>query len=60
MTPGARLAAAIELYQAIADGRDPADRLLTNWARRHRYAGAKDRRAVAELVYGTLRRAEAL
>lgn len=60
MTPGARLAAAIELYQAITDGRDPADRLLTNWARKHRYAGSKDRRAVAELVYGTLRRAEAL
>ncbi len=60
MTPGARLSAAIELYQAITDGRDPADRLLTNWARKHRYAGSKDRRAVADLVYGTLRRAEAL
>ncbi|MEM8851739.1 MAG: RsmB/NOP family class I SAM-dependent RNA methyltransferase [Pseudomonadota bacterium] len=55
MTPGARVQAAIEILQAIIDGA-AAERELTAWARRARYAGSKDRAAVRDHVYDTLRR----
>ncbi|MDZ7710435.1 MAG: RsmB/NOP family class I SAM-dependent RNA methyltransferase [Roseovarius sp.] len=34
----------------------PAERALTNWARRARYAGSKDRAAVRDHVYDVIRR----
>ena len=55
MTPGARVAAAIGVIDAIRDGA-PADRALTNWARGARYAGSRDRAAVRDHVFDVLRR----
>lgn len=56
MTPGARIQARIEILEAIAAGTGPAGRVLDSYSRARRYMGSKDRRAVAEGVYGTLRR----
>ncbi len=55
MTPGARIAAAIEILDRINAG-EAAERALTTWARRSRFAGAKDRAAVRDLVFDVLRR----
>ncbi|MEX2642390.1 MAG: hypothetical protein WD270_02985, partial [Acetobacterales bacterium] len=55
MTPAARLAAAAEIYAEIMAGAQPADRILHNWAKGRRYAGAGDRRRIRALVYDTLR-----
>jgi 16S rRNA (cytosine967-C5)-methyltransferase len=56
MTPAARLAAAIELFAAVSAARAAADQVTGDWFRARRYAGAKDRRAIADLVYAALRR----
>ena len=56
MTPGARIAAAIELLSAIDDDPRPADRVVGAYFRTRRYMGSKDRRAVAGLTYAVLRR----
>ena len=56
MTPAARLAAAIEVLAAIEASPDPADRVVAAWGRANRYAGSKDRAAVADRVYDCLRR----
>lgn len=59
MTPAARVAAAIDILDlviAAAEGQGaPADRIVADWARGHRYAGSKDRRAIRELVYAAIR-----
>lgn len=55
MTPGARVAAAIEVLEACAAGQ-AAEQALTGWARRSRFAGSKDRAAVRDLVFDVLRR----
>lgn len=55
MTPGARVAAAAEILDAILDG-SPAEKALTSWARRSRFAGSKDRAAVRDHVFDALRR----
>lgn len=55
MTPGARIAAAIECLDAILAG-GPAEKVLTTWARRHRFAGSGDRAAIRDHVFGALRR----
>jgi 16S rRNA (cytosine967-C5)-methyltransferase len=55
MTPGARAEAAIGLLAAIDEGRGPADDIVGEYFRRHRFAGAKDRAAISELVYAVLR-----
>ncbi|HUK60347.1 MAG TPA: RsmB/NOP family class I SAM-dependent RNA methyltransferase [Stellaceae bacterium] len=55
MTPGARAEAAIGLLAAIEAGKAPADDLVAEYFRRHRFAGAKDRAAISELIYGVLR-----
>ena len=54
MTPGARVAAAIDLLDLILDGR-AAEQVLTGWARRNRYAGSGDRAAIRDLVFDALR-----
>lgn len=60
MTPGARLAAAIELLDAVIaaarEGGAAADTLIARYFATRRYAGSKDRRAVRELVYDAIRR----
>lgn len=55
MTPAARLASAASVLDSIAQGRAPADVVLKAWGAANRYAGSKDRRAVAERVYEVLR-----
>ncbi len=55
MTPAARLAAAIDILSSIADLRVPVGEALKDWGRRNRYAGAKDRTAIASLIYDALR-----
>ncbi len=54
MTPAARLQAAIEILDQILDG-DVAEKALTGWARRSRFAGSKDRAAVRDHVFTSLR-----
>jgi 16S rRNA (cytosine967-C5)-methyltransferase len=60
MTPAARLQAAAEILdQVIASVREdgaPADAVVTGYFKQRRYAGAKDRRAVRELVFRAIRR----
>jgi 16S rRNA (cytosine967-C5)-methyltransferase len=55
VTPGARAEAAIALLAAIGEKKAPADDLVADYFRRHRFAGAKDRAAISELIYGVLR-----
>lgn len=54
MTPGARVAAAIEILDVIEAG-SAAEQALTRWARGSRYAGSKDRAAVRDHVFDALR-----
>jgi len=60
MTPAARLQAAIEILdEVIVSARDdgpPADTVVTRYFKHRRYAGSKDRRAVRELVFRSIRR----
>lgn len=55
MTPSARVAATIEILEEIARADAPADAIIANWFRSHRFAGSKDKRAIRELVYRDLR-----
>jgi 16S rRNA (cytosine967-C5)-methyltransferase len=55
MTPGGRLAAIIELLQAVYDTERPADATLSAYFRQRRYIGAKDRAFIAGKTYATLR-----
>lgn len=54
MTPGARVAAAIDVMEAVLAGR-PAEVALVNWGRANRYAGSGDRAAVRDIVFDVLR-----
>ncbi len=56
MTPSARLSAAIEVLAHIEARRRPAPDALKDWGLAHRFAGSKDRAAIASLVYDALRR----
>ncbi|MDP8994219.1 MAG: RsmB/NOP family class I SAM-dependent RNA methyltransferase [Pseudomonadota bacterium] len=60
MTPAARVQAAIELLDDIAEAArtagPAADTLVARYFKSRRYAGSKDRRAVRELVYRAIRR----
>src|SRR5215203_3465833 len=56
MTPAARLSAAIEVFSDIEARRRPAADGLKDWGLAHRFAGSKDRAAIASLVYDALRR----
>ena len=56
MTPSARLTAAIEVLADIEGRRRPAPDALKDWGLAHRFAGSKDRAAIASLVYDALRR----
>ena len=59
MKPAARIQAAIEILDeviAAANGNGPpADRLVAEWFRNHRFAGSKDKRAIREHVYDAIR-----
>lgn len=54
MTPGARVAAAIEVLHDMNEGL-AAEQALTRWARRSRFAGSKDRAAIRDYVFDVLR-----
>lgn len=56
MTPAARIAASIEILSEIGRGDSPADAVLTEWFRGHRFAGSGDRRAIREAVYRDVRK----
>ena len=55
MTPAARLAAAAEILDRLRSGRTAAEDVLKGWGQANRYAGSKDRRAIADRVYRVLR-----
>lgn len=55
MKPSARLQAAIDILSALEKTDQPADRLIRDYFRSRRYAGSKDRAAVAEQVFSVLR-----
>jgi 16S rRNA (cytosine967-C5)-methyltransferase len=54
MTPGARVAAAIGVLDAMAGGLT-AEQAISRWARGSRYAGSKDRAAVRDHVFDAVR-----
>jgi 16S rRNA (cytosine967-C5)-methyltransferase len=56
MTPAARLQMAIEILEALEQTTQPFDRFLKSWFRVRRFAGSKDRRAIAERVFAITRR----
>ncbi|HUS54618.1 MAG TPA: RsmB/NOP family class I SAM-dependent RNA methyltransferase [Thermohalobaculum sp.] len=56
MIPAARIQSAIEIVDLWQSGIDGIDRVLAGWGRGNRYAGSSDRRAIADLVYDTVRR----
>ena len=51
MQPAARLAAAIDVLSALSKTPEPADKVLREFFRARRYAGSKDRAAIASLVF---------
>lgn len=55
MRPAARYAAAIAVLDAIQSG-EAAEKALTNWGRKNRYAGSKDRAAIRDHVFDVLRK----
>ena len=56
MKPEARTVAAVELLEAIFASGRPADGVVREYFKARRYAGAKDRAAIAETVWTVLRR----
>jgi len=55
VTPGARIAAAIDILEAIDSASAPADDTAAEYFRRRRYIGAKDRVQVSAYIYTVLR-----
>jgi 16S rRNA (cytosine967-C5)-methyltransferase len=55
LTPGAQVAAAIDVLAVIDAGERPADDTAADYFRRRRYIGAKDRTHIAGHVYAVLR-----
>jgi len=60
LTPGAQVAAAIDILAAIDTGERPADEVAADYFRHRRYIGAKDRSHIAGHVYTVLRHRAAL
>ncbi len=56
MKAGARIAAAIEVLEAVINRYQPVAIALTDWGKVHRFAGSGDRNAIGGLVYDALRR----
>lgn len=55
MTPAAQIQAAIEILETLATTDQPLDRMLRDWFRTRRYAGSKDRAAIASRVFAVQR-----
>jgi 16S rRNA (cytosine967-C5)-methyltransferase len=60
LTPGAQVAAAIDILSATDTGEHPADDIAADYFRHRRYIGAKDRARIAGHVYAVLRHRAAL
>jgi 16S rRNA (cytosine967-C5)-methyltransferase len=60
LTPGAQVAAAIDILAVADSGERPADEVAADYFRRRRYIGAKDRGHIASHVYTVLRHRAAL
>lgn len=56
MIPGARIAAAIEVVEEIEARKRPTADVLKDWGLSHRFAGSKDRAAIASLVFDAQRK----
>ncbi|CCB66431.1 RsmB/NOP family class I SAM-dependent RNA methyltransferase [Hyphomicrobium sp. MC1] len=56
MKASARIAAAIEVLEAIINRYQPVAIALTDWGKAHRFAGSGDRNAIGGLVYDAMRR----
>lgn len=56
MTPSARLSAAIAIWDQLTSIRVPLSQALKEWGARNRYAGAKDRAAISNLIYDAYRK----
>ena len=59
MTPGAHIAAAIEVLDQILAGKN-AEASLIKWGRSNRFAGSGDRYAIRDIVYDALRQKNSL
>jgi len=55
LTPGAQVAAAIEILAAVDAGDRPADDVAADYFRHRRYIGAKDRAQISSHTYSVLR-----
>jgi len=55
MTPAAHIQAAIDILETLDSTDQPLDRLLRDWFRTRRYAGSKDRAAIAARVFAVQR-----
>ncbi|MGA9659990.1 MAG: RsmB/NOP family class I SAM-dependent RNA methyltransferase [Asticcacaulis sp.] len=55
MTPAARLQAAADILDQLSGTRATAEVVVKQWGQSNRYAGSKDRRAIADRVYRCLR-----
>jgi 16S rRNA (cytosine967-C5)-methyltransferase len=56
MTPAAHVSAAIEILGDLSARRRPVADVLKEWGLSHRFAGSKDRSAIANLVFDALRK----
>jgi 16S rRNA (cytosine967-C5)-methyltransferase len=56
MTPAAHVSAAIEVLGDLSARRRPVADVLKEWGLSHRFAGSKDRSAIANLVFDALRK----
>ncbi|ATQ70048.1 MULTISPECIES: RsmB/NOP family class I SAM-dependent RNA methyltransferase [Methylosinus] len=56
MTPAAHISAAIEILAELSARRRPAADAIKDWGLSHRFAGSKDRAAIAGLVFDALRK----
>lgn len=55
MTPSARIAAVIEIYDTILSVAKPSDQVLQTYFRSRKFIGSKDRKYIAEMLYQLLR-----
>ena len=56
MRPGGRIQAAAEVLEDVFARHQPAATALSDWGKKHRFAGSGDRAAIGTLVYDALRR----
>lgn len=56
MIEAARHQAILNVLQLWAKESYPLDRILSHWGKENRYAGSKDRQAIAHILYGLIRK----